>query len=265
MDVCCEKGLDVWRFIPASLLGLTRVRLGQVAEGLALLEESVSRSEALGIRAYLALWTAQLAEGLLAAGQIDRARAAVQRVLDLALAHKERGHHARGLKLLGDVMLATSPDDAGAAEDSYRQALALADELAMRPLTAQTLLGLGQLYQRTGRPAQAADRLADAYLLLHDMGMRPWLSSTLDELQTLGHLFVVARSKAALYDDLKRELGARPVTVILDRREGERRQRVQPDASERRARDRRRQAAFDEKLRTRGFAVVVATELAASA
>jgi hypothetical protein len=135
----------------------------------------------------------------------------------------------------------------------------------MRPLTAQTLLGLGRPTRSLVELAQAADRLADAYLLLHDMGMRPWLSSTLDELQTLGQLFVVARSKPALYDDLKRELGPRPVTVILDRREGERRQRLQPDAPERRARDRRRQAAFDEKLRARGFAVVVATELAASA
>ena len=264
VDACREKGLDVWRPIPASLLGLTRVRLGQVAEGLALLEESVSRTEALGVRAYLALWTAQLAEGLLAAGQIERARATVEQALELALAHKERGHHARGLKLLGDIMAAASPADPGAAEDSYRQALALTDELAMRPLTAQILLGLGQLYQRTGRPAQAADRLADAFMLLHDMGMRPWLSSTLDALQILGHLFVVARSKPALYDDLKRELGARPVTVILDRREGERRRRAQEEAPERRVGDRRRQAAFDESLRARGFAVVVTTELAAA-
>jgi tetratricopeptide (TPR) repeat protein len=225
----------------------------------------VSRSEALGVLAYLALWTAQLAEGLLAAGQIERARTVVQRALELALVHKERGHHARGLKLLGDVMAAASPADPGPAEESYRQALALADELTMRPLTAQTLLGLGRLYQRMGRRAEAADRLADALLLLHDMGMRPWLSSTADELQALGRLFIVARSKRALYDDLQRELGGRPVTIILDRREGERRRRTQPDEPERRVRDRRRQAAFDETLRARGFAVVVEAEHAASA
>ncbi len=257
VDACREKGLDVWRPIPSSLLGFARVRLGQVDEGLALLEESVSRTEALGVRAYLALWTAQLAEGLLAAGQIERARAVAKRALELALAHKERGHHARGLKLLGDIMVAASPAEPGAAEDTYRQALALADELAMRPLAAQTLLGLGRLYQRTGRRAQAADRLADAFLLLHDMGMQAWLSSTVDELQTLGHLFIVARSKPALYDDLKRELGGRPVTIILDRREGERRRRVQPEAPERRVHDRRRQVAFDEAVEARGFAVVV--------
>jgi len=265
VDACREKGLDVWRPIPSSLLGLTRVRLGQVGEGLALLEESVSRLEALGVRAYLALWTVQLAEGLLAAGQIERARAAAQRALDLALLHKERGHHARGLKLFGDVIAAASPADPGKAEDSYRQALTLAGELAMRPLAAQTLLGLGRLYRRTGRRAEAADHLADAFLLLHDMGMRAWLSSTADELQALGHLFVVARSKRALYDDLQRELGERPVTIILDRREGERRQRPQPTMPERRAGDRRRQAAIDAAVRTRGFAVVVEAERAASA
>jgi tetratricopeptide (TPR) repeat protein len=265
VDACREKGLDVWRPIPSSLLGLTRVRLGQVDEGLALLEESVSRTEALGVRAYLALWTAQLAEGLLAAGQIERARAAAQRALELALRHKEQGHHARALKLLGDVTAAASPADPGPAEERYREALALAEELAMRPLTAQTLLGLGRLYQRTGRRTEAADRLADALLLLHDMGMRPWLSSTADELQALGHLFIVARSKRALYDDLRRELGGRPVSVILDRREGERRQRAQPEAPERRMRDRRRQAPIDEAVRARGFAVVMEAEPAASA
>jgi predicted ATPase/class 3 adenylate cyclase len=265
VDACREKGLDVWRPIPTSLLGLARVRLGQVEEGLPLLEESVSRTEALGVRAYLALWTAQLGEGLLAAGQLEAAGAAVQRALELALVHKERGHQAQGLKLLADVMATASPADPGAAEERYRQALALADELAMRPLTAQTLLALGRLYQRTGRRAQAADPLADAFLLLQDMGMRSWLSSTADELQRLGHLFIVARSKPALYDELRRELDARPVTIILDRREGERRRRVQSDAPERRVGDRRRQAAFDEALRARGFAVVVETEHAASA
>ena len=257
VNACREKGLDVWRAIPSSLLGLTRVRLGQVDEGLALLEEGVSRTEALGIRAHLALWTAQLAEGLLVAGHIERARATAHRALELAVQHKERSHQARALKLLGDVTAASSPADPATAEDSYRQALALADELAMRPLTAQTLLGLGRLYQRTGRRAEAANCLADALPLLHTMGMKPWLSSTADELQTLSRLFIVARSKRALYDDLQRELGGRPVTIILDRREGERRQRAQPEAPERRMHDRRRQAAIDAALRARGFAVVV--------
>ena len=127
------------------------------------------------------------------------------------------------------------------------------------------MLDLGRLYQRTGRRTEAADRLADALLLLHDMGMRPWLSSAADALQALGRLFIVARSKRALYEDLRRVLDGRPVSIILDRREGERRRNTQPDEPERRVRDRRRQAAIDAAVQVRGFAVVVDTERAASA
>ena len=38
------------------------------------------------------------------------------------------------------------------AEDHYRQALALAEELGMRPLIAHCHVGLGKLYRRTGDP-----------------------------------------------------------------------------------------------------------------
>jgi hypothetical protein len=44
--------------------------------------------------------------------------------------------------------------------------------------------------------------------------------------------------------------------VILDRRHGERRERAEAAASERRSADRRRQLRVDESIRTRGFAVV---------
>lgn len=73
----------------------------------------------------------------------------------------------------------------------------------------------------------------------------------------LGHLFVVARHNVPLYEYLKQEFAGEPVTVILDRRQGERRQRDEgPNAEERRRSDRRRHSETDEALRTRGFVVV---------
>jgi hypothetical protein len=88
------------------------------------------------------------------------------------------------------------------------------------------------------------------------MDMRFWLSRAAEELLHLGHLFVVARHNIQLYDYLKREYAGEPVTVILDRRHGERRERAEATASERRSADRRRQIQVDESIRTRGFAVV---------
>ena len=143
LDACREKNLDVWRPIPSSLLGLTCVHLGRMEEGLRLLDDAITLTEGLGVRAYLALWLTQLGEGLLAAGQLDRARTVVQRALDLARTHKERGHEAWALRLRGDVAGRGDRAEADGALESLGQALALAEELEMRPL-----VGAGALEPR---------------------------------------------------------------------------------------------------------------------
>ena len=118
LDACREKNLDVWRPIPSSLLGLTLVLLGRREEGMRLLEDGVALTEELGVRAYLALWTTNLGEGLAAAGQLDRARTVAQRALDLSLRHKERGHQAGALRLMGELAALSDPTVVG--EDGNR-------------------------------------------------------------------------------------------------------------------------------------------------
>jgi class 3 adenylate cyclase/tetratricopeptide (TPR) repeat protein len=145
LQACRERGLAVWRPIPSSILGHTLIRLGQVSEGLPLLEEGVSLTEALGVKAYLALWTAHLGEGLLAAGQVDRALSVTRQALQLARTHKEEGHQAWALRLLGDIRARLTPTDFGRAETCYREAADLAARLKMAPLLAQCQLSLGQL------------------------------------------------------------------------------------------------------------------------
>jgi tetratricopeptide (TPR) repeat protein len=256
LDACREKSLDVWRPIPSSLLGLTLVLLGRVEEGMRLLEDGVTLTEELGVRAYLALWTANLGEGLVAAHQLDRARSVAQRALDLALRHKERGHQAWALRLMGELASLAEPPAVGEAEGYYGQALALAGELEMRPLQARIHLGFGRLLRLSGDRDRAEDHLATALGLLREMDMRFWLSRAAEELLHLGHLFVVARHNIQLYDYLKREYAGEPVTVILDRRHGQRREQEQTTDTERRRAERRRQLQVDDAVRTRGFAVV---------
>src|SRR4029450_8287997 len=249
LDACREKSLDVWRPIPSSLLGLTLVLLGRVDEGLRLLEDGVSLTEDLGVRAYLALWTAHLGEGLAAARQLDRARTVAQRALDLALRHKERGHQAWAPRLLGELAALAEPPAVGEAEGYFAKALALAEELEMRPLQARAHLGLGRLLRLAGERDRAEDHLATALGLLREMDMRFWLSRAAEELLHLGHLFVVARHNIQLYDYLKREYAGEPVTVILDRRHGQRRERDETPTSERRDAGRRRQIQVDDAIR----------------
>src|SRR5262249_39292368 len=87
----------------------------------------------------------------------------------------ERGSEAFALHQLGVVHAHADPPDVAQAEVHYRQALALAEELGMRPLQAHCHHGLGRLYHQTGRAAPARTALAAAIDLYRAMDMSLWL------------------------------------------------------------------------------------------
>ncbi|MFQ5872925.1 MAG: tetratricopeptide repeat protein [Dehalococcoidia bacterium] len=68
-----------------------------------------------------------------------------------------------------------SPPDDAEAETHYQQALALADELGMRPLQAHCHRGLGTLFGQTGQSEQARAELSTAIEMYRDMEMTFWL------------------------------------------------------------------------------------------
>ena len=73
----------------------------------------------------------------------------------------------------------------GDAEGYYREALALATELGMRPLVAHCHLGLGKLYRRTGQREQAQEHLTTATTMYREMGMTYWVEQAEAELKVL--------------------------------------------------------------------------------
>jgi hypothetical protein len=90
----------------------------------------------------------------------------------LARRHQERGHEAACLRLLGQIASRREPRDVEGAESDYRQALALADELGMRPLAAQCHAHLAALLEQVPRPEQARAHQAAAETMYRDMGIR---------------------------------------------------------------------------------------------
>ena len=68
-----------------------------------------------------------------------------------------------------------APPEVAPAENHYRQALALAEELGMRPLLAHCHRGLGTLYAATGQREQARTELSTAIALYRAMEMTFWL------------------------------------------------------------------------------------------
>jgi tetratricopeptide (TPR) repeat protein len=111
----------------------------------------------------------------LLAGRLEEAQALAEQALALARAHQERGNQAYALRLLGEIATHRDPPEVVQADTNYRQALALADELGMRPLAAHCHRSLGQLYAKLGRWEQAHTELSAAIALYNAMNMTFWL------------------------------------------------------------------------------------------
>ena len=94
-----------------------------------------------------------------------------------------RGAEAHALCLAGDVALASGAED---AEGYYREALALATELGMRPLVAHCHLGLGALAGRMGDSKKACEALSTAAGMYREMGMIYWLEKAEAGLERIG-------------------------------------------------------------------------------
>jgi Tfp pilus assembly protein PilF len=119
----------------------------------------------------------QLAEGYLVAGRFADAEAMAKQALDLSREHRTRGFEAYALYVAAGAVAhrgAPGLDEAAAAR--YREALALADALAMRPLVAHCHLGLARLHRRGGQPDLASDHLASAVTMYRAMHMTGWLA-----------------------------------------------------------------------------------------
>ena len=153
----------------ASLLSAAYALAGRAAEALPLLDQMLERV-ATGSRMLLhALVLTELSEACLLVGRVDEASALAGRLLELSHTHTGRGYQAHACRLLGEVARRREPPDVDQAAAHYRQALALAEELGMRPLQAHCHLGLGTLYATTGQRQQARAELSTAIELYRAM------------------------------------------------------------------------------------------------
>jgi class 3 adenylate cyclase/tetratricopeptide (TPR) repeat protein len=175
LDLCRVYNMLVWFPEIASALGCAYAFAGRVAEALPLLEQAEQRGAALGTMGGHALRVGYVSEAYLLAGRMREAVQLAGRALDLSRDHKERGHEAWALRLLGEVAAHQAPPEVEPAEAHYRQALTLAEELGMRPLQAHCHLGLGTLYAKLGRREQVRPELSTAIELYRAMDMTFWL------------------------------------------------------------------------------------------
>jgi len=155
----------------AAALGYAYGLAGRVAEATPLLERSRARAADLKLRANEPLRTTWLGEVYLLARNAERAASLAAGAVSLAVAQKERAHQAYALRLAGDLARRRDPPDPGEADSSLREALAVAQELGMRPLIGRCYLALGELHAHRGTRDDADRDLRSAITLFAAMGM----------------------------------------------------------------------------------------------
>jgi tetratricopeptide (TPR) repeat protein len=162
----------------AAALGAAYTLGGRVADAVPLLTQALEQCVAMGTEPSETLCRLFLGEAQGLAGHLEEAHALAERTLAHTREYQARGLQAYALRLLGAIAARRDPPESAAAEAHYRQALALADELGMRPLQAHCHRGLGTLYAATGQREQARAALTTAIALYRDMAMTFWLPQT---------------------------------------------------------------------------------------
>jgi DNA-binding NtrC family response regulator/tetratricopeptide (TPR) repeat protein len=184
LELCRTWKLSLWFPPIAAALGVAYTQGGRVGEAVPLLERAVEQSEGMRLGGWHSRVFNALGLAYLIAGRAADALRVTRRALDLAREHKERGHEAWALRVLGEIPL-RSELGVPEAEEALHQALALATELEMRPLVAQGRLGLGRWHRRAGQRAEAEDHLRAALTLFSVLGMRFWAAQAESTLESL--------------------------------------------------------------------------------
>jgi class 3 adenylate cyclase/tetratricopeptide (TPR) repeat protein len=156
-----------WSFRPhlasaLARLGYAHLLADRIDEALPLLEQAVRQAREIGglnEQVFLEIW---LSEAYARVDRLDEALDAARVASDLVDQSRQRGKRPYVLRQLGRLAAARGGEDLAEAELLYREAVAVARNLRMRPLEAHLHGHLADLYRATGQAeAAAVERAAD--------------------------------------------------------------------------------------------------------
>jgi tetratricopeptide (TPR) repeat protein len=173
--------------VPAALafLACAYSLTGRVDESMPLFEQSIETAAAMKFLPCNSIWIVWWGEACLSRGSLEEARDHAARALELARVQKEPAYEAYALHLLGMIGTRHDQPDLENTEGRYREAMAMAQRLGLRPLVARCHFGLSKLYRRTDKPEQAREHFTTATTLYREMGMPHWLEQAEAELRAL--------------------------------------------------------------------------------
>jgi tetratricopeptide (TPR) repeat protein len=175
VDLCQDADLPGFFPMMAAPLGVAYTLDGRIADAVSLLTQAMEQAIAMKRVDHQAPCGLSLGEAQVLVGRMEEAHVLAEHTLALTREHHEHGSQAYALHLLGEIAARRNPPEVASAEAHYQQALALAEELGMRPLQAHCHRGLGTLYTTIGQREQARAELSTAIEMYQAMEMTFWL------------------------------------------------------------------------------------------
>jgi predicted ATPase len=169
----------------AAQFGYALTLTGNLSEGTQFLDDALRRAVVIPYMVGHLLWLTCLGEAHLLAGRMEEAAKVAEEALSRCRDCGEKGHMAWAMRLLGEIEAHRDPPETEKAEECYRDAIAIAEGLRMRPLIAHCHLGLGKLYKRTQKRDKAQEHLTVASTMFRQMDMKFWLEKAEAEMKEL--------------------------------------------------------------------------------
>jgi predicted ATPase len=160
-DLAVRHGLAPWSVWGRVLEGIILIKRGQSVDGAALLGPGLDGLPIAAFHIQANLFRAELAEGLAAAGQPERALSTMREALGRAERSEEGWCLAELLRKQGELLLLIGASTAtGDAEPCFRQAVEMARRQGALAWELRAATSLARLYHRQDRPTRARKILA---------------------------------------------------------------------------------------------------------
>jgi DNA-binding response OmpR family regulator/class 3 adenylate cyclase/predicted ATPase len=153
LELSNRHGFTLFRAFGETFQGCALAGLGRAEEGLPILHRGLAVTRAIGQRQHLPQTLTMLAYSYGKAGQFEEGLRRLAEAEEIANTTQDRWAEAELRRVRGDLLLAM--DRTIEAEDSYRQALAVARRQGGRLWELRVSISLGRLWQSQGRNEEA--------------------------------------------------------------------------------------------------------------
>jgi predicted ATPase len=163
LALCTEQGFGAygaWCLLPR---GWAVAQQGEVAEGIAQIQQGFAAWRATGAGAALPWFLALLAEACGTVGQLEEGLRALEEALVWVQHNEEHHYEAEVYRLKGELLLQDAPAHQEEAEEHFQQALAIARRQEAKSWELRAAMSLACLWQQQGKQHEARELLAPIY------------------------------------------------------------------------------------------------------